>query len=549
MPFILLNTKIKVFLTLLMICFVFNSSMAEPFPDKGGLLNFDEPESINDHLFILTNPKSGSHLLLYSIVRLTKRPLRGRLPLYLYILDPPCSKVDNILNCELDFSKPTIYWGHEYTLLSRLDSSKNKLIFTHRNFKETISSDIILRHYKGEENFSLDEAFRNEILLERSIFQEYMKRLEIFEAWNESNRLLVKFEDLVQHPGNFIPQVLNFIEEPVFYDAFVQQYEQFKSELMEKYEGRKNRTGSGSDLNYFSRCISPETHYLVDQHIAKNYPKMWEKYLKQFQYSEDSKIEYTPWIPYSHKYSSANTELKSPQNPIPTWDIEFLATNRKINDRNLSILNDPQFQAMKRQVLLALEKSWCSQEKGTLLMELIVLEEPQTCVEIGVFEGASLLPIASSINFLKRGLLFAIDAWSNAEAIKFMEANDPNRAWWSTVNFEVAYNNLQAMLKRWDFNSFCRVIRKPSNQAISEVNEIDFLHLDGSFTKEGSLNEVELYLPKVKKGGYILLSNALLSSQGKFSKIIALEKLFNYCEIICHVDNKNTILLRKNVVE
>ena len=43
-----------------------------------------------------------------------------------------------------------------------------------------------------------------------------------------------------------------------------------------------------------------------------------------------------------------------------------------------------------------------------------------------------------------------------------------------------------------------------SVQAISQVQRIDFLHLDGNFSEEGSTLDCRLYLPKVIPGGYVL---------------------------------------------
>ena len=132
------------------------------FPDKDGIPDFSKPQEISDQLFILTNPKSGSHLLLYSIMKITKRPLRGRLPLWHFENEPHFFNPENLMGYPIDFSKPTTYWGHEYTLLSKLNKKRNKLIFILRNYKETISSQLVFKH-KGME-IDLDNLFLKEII-------------------------------------------------------------------------------------------------------------------------------------------------------------------------------------------------------------------------------------------------------------------------------------------------------------------------------------------------------------------------------------------------
>ena len=72
--------------------------------------------------------------------------------------------------------------------------------------------------------------------------------------------------------------------------------------------------------------------------------------------------------------------------------------------------------------------------------------------------------------------------------------------------------------------------------AVEQVPEIDFLHLDGNFSEEGILLDIELFLPKVRPGGYILLSNLYQKLDGKLTKMRAMWTLFDSCEIIWNAD-------------
>lgn len=216
-----------------------------------------------------------------------------------------------------------------------------------------------------------------------------------------------------------------------------------------------------------------------------------------------------------------------------------------INSKNVRVLQDLDYQNLKARVLRELEHSWCSQEKGRLIMDLVVLGRPSICVEIGVFSGATLLPIAAVLKFLGEGDVYAIDPWSNQEATMNMEMGDPNRAWWLDVDFDAAYRSFQALLLKWQLSPFCHVMRLTSDKAIKYIKTIDFLHLDGDYSAQGSIRDVELYLPKVPKGGYTLLSNLLLTVHDEQPKMAALDRLLDYCEIIHELDHGNSLLLRK----
>ena len=84
-----------------------------------------------------------------------------------------------------------------------------------------------------------------------------------------------------------------------------------------------------------------------------------------------------------------------------------------------------------------------------------------------------------------------------------------------------------------------------SKKAVAYVPEIDFLHIDGNFSEEGALLDTQLYLPKVAKNGYILISNLLIMIGKHPSKMKALWPLFEQCEIICEIENGNAFLFRK----
>lgn len=222
-----------------------------------------------------------------------------------------------------------------------------------------------------------------------------------------------------------------------------------------------------------------------------------------------------------------------------SWDPEV------IEDVEYSSLQEKNYQKLKARVIEALKGSWCSEEKVNLLMDLTLLTKPQVCVEIGACTGSSVLPIATSLQYLKGGKVYAIDAWSNQIATQYWEDTDPNKAWWSTVDMKSIRGAFQNLINTWSLKKQCEEVAKPSDIAISELPEIDFLHLDGDYSEQGALKDVKLYLPKVKSGGYILLSNLFIMINGKQPKAKSFSALIDDCEFICEIERDNAILFRK----
>ena len=230
-------------------------------------------------------------------------------------------------------------------------------------------------------------------------------------------------------------------------------------------------------------------------------------------------------------------------NPLNAeWHAECLPFESK---RTHEILNSPGLVALKNQVFEYVKNSWCSQEKAKLLLELIIITNPKVCVEIGAFTGSSTLPILAGLQYLNQGSAYIIDAWSNEESIRGLPSSDPNSIWWGGLNMEVIKEQFNHLMYALSFHSFCQILQMKSEQAVSQIPEIDFLHLDGNFSEKGALLDSELYLRKVVSGGYILLSNALVMVGGRPQKMKSLRPLFDQCDIVYELEQGNTLLFRK----
>ena len=204
----------------------------------------------------------------------------------------------------------------------------------------------------------------------------------------------------------------------------------------------------------------------------------------------------------------------------------------------------PEFE-FKKEVCEELQKleGWCSEDKALRFIELVLSEKPNLCVEIGVFGGASLYPVAAALKSLNKGKVIGIDPWNTAESVKFYELPQEREhfEWWLTVDFESIRNAYRKMLLKNQLQDFVVTIEATSEDAASQIlEEIDILHIDGNPSEEKSLQDLSLYLPKVKSGGYIWFTDF-----GKVSKRKALEELFVKCKVIKIIDNGKCILFKK----
>ncbi|HEY2810261.1 MAG TPA: class I SAM-dependent methyltransferase [Rhabdochlamydiaceae bacterium] len=195
------------------------------------------------------------------------------------------------------------------------------------------------------------------------------------------------------------------------------------------------------------------------------------------------------------------------------------------------------------QLTAPLLTGWCSEEKAHAMLDLVLNVKPKVCVEIGVFGGASLLPMAFGLKYLDHGVIIGIDPWDYTECIKYLDPIEDKEhvEWWSKIKLKDVYNSLLDKLLIYDLEDYCIILKQTSEQASVEIDHIDILHIDGHRSEKQSVDDVTLYLPKVTFNGYIWLNDAL-----KYNKQKAIGLLLNQCEVVKVLDEGNCLLFKKN---
>jgi cephalosporin hydroxylase len=190
-----------------------------------------------------------------------------------------------------------------------------------------------------------------------------------------------------------------------------------------------------------------------------------------------------------------------------------------ISSLSMLTATDYKWEKHKQKVLLAQKgiPGWCIYEKASRLMDLIYETKPGTVVEIGVFGGSSVYPMAEALRYQEHGLIYAIDPWKAADCQVGYEPNDPNYIWWTNVDLEKIYKDFSKMIKNARLTQFCQIMRTTSSQAANYFanGSIDILHIDGNHSEESAFTDVQLFFPKVKQNGYIWFDDVNWSSTNK----------------------------------
>lgn len=153
-----------------------------------------------------------------------------------------------------------------------------------------------------------------------------------------------------------------------------------------------------------------------------------------------------------------------------------------------------------------------SLSKALVLGDLIVAHDLRHLVELGVYRGRLLLPLATLLHGLGRGEIVGVDPYSADAAIQ----TDPHdvgvdlRAWPHEQDWERLHGDVLAAVERWQLAGHARLIRERSLQAAAHFapGSIDLLHVDGNHDASAVSADLHTYLPMIRRGGFVVLDDA-----------------------------------------
>jgi len=152
------------------------------------------------------------------------------------------------------------------------------------------------------------------------------------------------------------------------------------------------------------------------------------------------------------------------------------------------------------EVLPTLE-GWCTFEKGRALAELVAVQRPKVCVEIGVFGGRSLIAMALACKKFG-GHVHGIDPWTAGASLEG-DSDQGNKEYWGNLDYAYVYRSFVKAVTDQDLLEVCDWYRMGSERAVHLFGQIDVLHIDGNHTEEVSCRDVKLYAPKIPRGGHL----------------------------------------------
>lgn len=140
---------------------------------------------------------------------------------------------------------------------------------------------------------------------------------------------------------------------------------------------------------------------------------------------------------------------------------------------------------------------WCSVPKAWSLAGAVLALRPACIVEIGVWGGRSLLPMAMAVKEVGSGLVIGIDPWNNEASA--VGQNGANLDWWKQCDHEGVYQKYLGWVNKLGVREVVRTIRAKSDDT-QPPPSIDILHIDGNHSDQ-AIKDATRFGPKVRVGG------------------------------------------------
>lgn len=157
---------------------------------------------------------------------------------------------------------------------------------------------------------------------------------------------------------------------------------------------------------------------------------------------------------------------------------------------------------------------WCPVEKAQWLAKWIVGHWCASVVEIGVFGGRSLIPMALAMQEVRRlrgswpGRVVGVDSYSNADSVE-SDFTEEGKKWWGAVDLVAIKKRCESAIEEIGLKDVCSLMIVSSGVGVTHFADgtLDLVHVDGGHSEPQSTGDVKLWWPKLRMGGVMVMDD------------------------------------------
>lgn len=165
---------------------------------------------------------------------------------------------------------------------------------------------------------------------------------------------------------------------------------------------------------------------------------------------------------------------------------------------------------------------WTSIDKAHTLASLVIALRPALTIEVGVWQGSSLVPMALAHRAIGFGRVIAVDPWDKMASIQGQQ-NKEDADWWAGVDHEKAYQLFVTVLAEEGLSKFVEIVRARSDE-YTPPDGVSLAHIDGNHGDQ-AISDVQKFAPKMASGGIIVMDDLNWFGGGVKRACAALESM------------------------
>lgn len=175
---------------------------------------------------------------------------------------------------------------------------------------------------------------------------------------------------------------------------------------------------------------------------------------------------------------------------------------------------------------------WCELPKALTLANYVLALRPAVVVELGIWGGRSLLPMAMAVKAINCGKVIGIDPWLPQASIEGQDSV-ADQKWWGPggeggLMHEAVMGHFMAQIELLELRHCVDIMRSRSDD-IQPPKNIGLLHIDGNHGPQ-AYRDAERYAPNVEPGGMCILDD-LHWTGGNVEKAAELLKRIGFIEL------------------
>lgn len=155
----------------------------------------------------------------------------------------------------------------------------------------------------------------------------------------------------------------------------------------------------------------------------------------------------------------------------------------------------------------------CSTKKAYLMGYLIRRFRMKTTVDIGVYRGRSFFPQALAHSMFTGGMAYGVDPYDPTEALEEdnVHLKEQIRSFVENLDFEALYADVASKRERFGLTDHSILLRDTSAGASRYFEKkgifFDLIHIDANHDTERAMEDVRLYLPRLRRGGFVIMDD------------------------------------------